>query len=405
MIKSVPHFPGYFCDETGNVYSQKTYKIRRLKPPTSKGHYPHLVLRREMKSVTVLVPHLVAETFLGPRPPGMVINHKDGDKGNSAAQNLEWVTSGENNSHAYRTKLRHRTRADQCYQYKLDDAAISAIRAEGSARKVNGKPTFTGRVNLNPRALDLPLRWKAPRRIFVNSMSDLFHESINDTTIAGIFGIMAACPQHTFQVLTKRPERALRWFQTFGGPMVADAAPVLHEAVKGLMGYGHPKRPAIGNRTVQWPLPNVWLGVSVEDQAAADERIPLLLQTPAAVRFLSCEPLLGSIDVSQYLRGRYVNEAKRFADDTIGCKIDWVIAGGESGPRARPMHRDWARSLRDQCAAAGVPFFFKQWGEHAPNWLLNDDGTEAPGSMWIDRMGKKAAGRLLDGIEHNGMPT
>lgn len=176
-------------------------------------------------------------------------------------------------------------------------------------------------VRTHPDRLRQPLSWQRPRRIFVNSMSDLFHEDVPDEFIMQVFFIMAAAGRHTFQVLTKRPRRMLDWFAWF-------------EACK----------PAYDRND---PYSNVWLGVSVENQEAADERIPLLRQTPAAVRFLSCEPLLGGMDISPYLRS-----------------VDWVIAGGESGPGARPADLAWFRSLRDQCAAAGVPFFMKQmWGE------------------------------------------
>lgn len=322
---------------------------------------------------------------------------------------------------------------------------------EGTARLVNGRPTFTGRVNLNERVIDLPLRWKRPRRIFVNSMSDLFHESVPGATIDRIFAVMALAPQHTFQVLTKRPMRmrdylcelrdsersAWRFRDAYNAPIrpcVVEPNPLHKHAVNFRKGLA---------------LPNVWLGVSVEDQAAADERIPLLLQTPSAVRFLSCEPLLGPIVLSRVRRfadPKFCNEwldvlrgdAVNYLSDGDArirlephTRIDWVIAGGESGPRANPMHPDWARSLRDQCAAARVPFFFKQWGEYAAFgesdaaddsvWhgrrdfeLLTREGvTDIPDGRWpqddlgevgIVKVGKKAAGRLLDGIEHNAYP-
>jgi protein gp37 len=179
------------------------------------------------------------------------------------------------------------------------------------------------------------------------------------------------------------------------------------------------------------PLPNVWLGVSAEDQRRAEERIPLLLDTPAAIRFLSAEPLLGAIELHRlrYLSGwmdaiagyvRGGSSRRRFEHR----RLDWIIVGGESGPNARPMHPDWARSLRDQCAAAGVPFFFKQWGEWEPScatiegrtYVMRLDGSrelkrwgdneqpEAPGSQLVWRVGKRCAGRLLDGRQHNDMP-
>lgn len=199
---------------------------------------------------------------------------------------------------------------------------------EGLAVMKSDGPHWTGKVRLVAAALDLPLRWRKPRRIFVNSMSDLFHKGLTDHEILKVFVTMARARQHTFQILTKQPRRMLEWFL-----VCAD------DTVRPLAWAGVP-----------WPLPNVWLGVSVEDQETADERIPLLLQTPAAVRWVSAEPLLGPIEFPTMLRNW----------------IDWLVVGGESGPGARPMHPDWARGLRDQCVAAGVPFFMKQ-GSKA-NW-------------------------------------
>ncbi|MGE4105492.1 MAG: DUF5131 family protein [Pirellulales bacterium] len=167
--------------------------------------------------------------------------------------------------------------------------------------------------------------------------------------------------------------------------------------------------------TQPWPLPHVWLGTSVEDQLRADERIPHLLCCPAAVRFLSCEPLLGPIDFDTMTTdppnsGFALTDGLGRLDGEGPSAIHWVIAGGESGHGARPMHPDWARSLRDQCAAAGVPFFMKQWGEWAP--LTRTDGRQimpfadydVASKLGFRHVGKKAAGRLLDGVEHNGFP-
>jgi protein gp37 len=244
-------------------------------------------------------------------------------------------------------------------------------------------------IFLDEEMLAAPLRWRKPRMIFVCSMSDLFADFVKDGWIDRMFAIMALCRWHTFQVLTKRPERMLR----------------------------HVTRPQFGNEVeiFPWPLPNVWLGVSCERQPEADARIPLLLQTPAAVRFVSAEPLLGLIDLRNYLDGHEEHgvDMTRTVGSRVGCcvawtpPLDWVIVGGESGPDARPMHPDWARSLRDQCAAARMPFFFKQWGLYIPGGQV----VIASGRKYIIddetkflAVGKKAAGRRLDGVEHNGMP-
>lgn len=286
------------------------------------------------------------------------------------------------------------------------------------------EPRWTGRVELIESQLEVPLRWRRPRRIFVNSISDMFHEAATEATIDRIFAVMALCQQHTFLVLTKRANRMHAYF--------GDNRP--HEIDKALLWavslpYCRGSIPCFVQRDgVQgWPLPNVWLGVSVEDRRTADERIPLLLMTPAARRFISYEPALGSVDISRYLQPRMTL--------TYGSnpppRLDWVIAGGESGPGARPAHPDWFRSVRDQCQAAQVPFFFKQWGEWAPErkrWPGDKKGcscgaragrvridtegrdvTSTPG-LWDStdkyfwRIGKGDAGRLLDGREWNKFP-
>ena len=265
-----------------------------------------------------------------------------------------------------------------CYAMK------QAHRFSGKGGKYEGLtelgpdgPRWTGKLRMVPELLDLPLRWKKPRMIFVNSMSDLFHGDVPFDFINHVFSTMFRCPQHTFQILTKRPERMLDY---------VSRSAFLSNA----------------------PFDNVWLGVSVENQKAADERIPLLLQTPAAVRFVSAEPLLGPINL-RFPTGKNPNQ------DT------WVIVGGESGPGARPMHPDWASSLRDQCNGAGVPFFFKQWGA----WVESNqeslwDGKHhriglMSGEPWFHHhgngvgaymynLGKKRAGSLLDGREWKEYP-
>jgi protein gp37 len=210
----------------------------------------------------------------------------------------------------------------------------------------DGSPRKFTDVRLHPERLEDPLKWKKPRRVFVNSMSDLFHESVPVKFIDLVFGYMAAAHQHTFMILTKRPMRMLDYVSGVAYDKQLDRTKTN-------------QRWQLSDtwRDIPTVLPNVWLGVSVEDQKTADERIPILLETPAAVRFVSYEPALGPVDLNKkelfcetWSRGGY----------TIGTYLDWIIMGGESGPGARPMHPDWARSVRDQCQAAGVPFFFKQ---------------------------------------------
>lgn len=239
--------------------------------------------------------------------------------------------------------------------------------AERIYERFNGHGSFKNIICHHNR-LGHPLKWKKPSMIFVNSMSDLFHEDVPFEFIDHVFDNMYASNWHIFQVLTKRPERMLAFYEW-------------KQAGNGFKFGDH------------WPLKNVWIGVSVEDQEAADERIPLLLKVPAAVRFLSCEPLLGEIDL-----GRDVIFLK---------KLHWVIVGGESGSGARPMHPDWVISLRDQCKVADISFFFKQWGEFWPGEkgrLYRGNMLDYTDGQTMVRTGKKKAGRLLDGKVYNEFP-
>lgn len=267
--------------------------------------------------------------------------------------------------------------------------AMNAWRGTGD--KYNAQAIRSGRVRvyLSDVVAD-PLSWKKPRMIFVCSMTDLFADFVERDWIANILGVIAYCRQHTFQVLTKRAERMRALMQNL----------TLDECLNaiGLAPHFHPT----------WPPENLWLGVSVEDQARAEERIPHLLATPAAVRFLSCEPLLGPVDLRRGIYGMPPNGERR---GTSLQGIDWVIAGGESGAGARPMHPDWARGLRDQCQAAGVPFHFKQWGEWAVSKTceaLPDrpgcTGVQFEDGTCMQRVGKKSAGRELDGRTWDELP-
>jgi protein gp37 len=271
--------------------------------------------------------------------------------------------------------------------------AINRRLGTGLAYKPGHEPDIE--IFLDPKMLTQPLRWRQPRKIFVGSMTDLFADFVPDAMIDQVFAVMLLCPQHTFQVLTKRPAR-------------------MRALISGLTAQIDATCKAIGPRYLTrrpWSLSNVWLGVSAEDQLAFDERAAALLAMPAAVRFVSIEPMLGPIDGGNLLPG-----------------LDWVICGGESGLHARPMHPDWARSLRDQCQAAGVPFFFKQWGEWldeqvataqhcAPGPKMFDAEGEPTGDRWhfyfgediiggaAIRIGKARAGRLLDGRSWDEFPA
>ena len=351
----------------------------------------------------------------------------------------------------------------------------------GTTRRVNGNTVWTGKLAMAPdHVLTAPLRRNKPTTYFVNSMGDLFHEDVPDDWIDRVFAVMALCPQHHFQVLTKRSARMREYIgrahSEAGVSAIIDddlreyVDPDRHLGI--VDAYGSDEEPII--YLERWPLPNVWL---------ADDRIPDLLATPAAIRFISAEPLLGPVDISPWLNGCYecaaecgyragnsnpprqekchhcglegdflgefcsecglqdfgylcpncaANVVQFHPDTTI---LDWVITGGESGPGARPMHPDWARSLRDQCVAAEVPFFFKQWGEYADHTAIHaaaqscaasDDLVILPsggvvgggnktggmvdldwqerGAAWMCRVGKRAAGRLLDGREWNEVP-
>ena len=258
-------------------------------------------------------------------------------------------------TNCYAMKMANRLQA----MAEAGNAALDHYR--GTTQQVKGKAVWTGKLGFSEAALLAPLRRKKATRYFVNSMSDLFHEHVSDAFIAEVWRVMRATPWHSYQILTKRPERM---------------AELLAQT--------------------DWDvLPNVWLGTSVEDAAVA-HRIDHLRRVPAAIRFISFEPLIGPVG------------------DIDLTNIHWAIVGGESGPNARPMDTDWARSLRDQCAAARVAFFFKQHGEWIGVDTLTAEQREDAGDLNLLRadpltgsvwLGKKAAGHLLDGIEHNQFPA
>jgi protein gp37 len=216
-------------------------------------------------------------------------------------------------------------------------------------------PRWTGEVRFLPERLEKPLRWKKPRGIFVNSMSDLFHEAITHEQRAAVFCVMAMAPRHTFQVLTKRPDRALEFLVQIARGHGVGFPGVAFELATAGCNHGI-ALDQLG--THPWPLPNVWLGVSVEDQTTADERIPVLLDCPAAVRWVSYEPALGPVDFARFLE---VDEGG-YTPDGYQRVLDWIVVGGESGPGARPFDLGYAYSTIAQCKAAGVACFVKQLG-------------------------------------------
>lgn len=263
------------------------------------------------------------------------------------------------------------------------------------------------RVTVHGDRLDQPLRWKKPRRILVCDMGDLFHEDVPEDTLDSVFDTMALACQHTFLVLTKRPQRMREYLSTITNRLGYGAFYLL----KGKL------------------LHNVWIGVTAENQRTADERIPILMSIPAAVRFVSVEPMLGPVNLRSIdmrcTRTSYGEtwskldglSGRKFFQDHKGpwvsagptsstSRIDWVICGGESGPGARPMNPAWAREIRDQSVDAGVPFFFKQWGE----WRVGESKDfgrypeDISTGQYMVRVGKKRAGRLLDGLEWNEWP-
>lgn len=264
-----------------------------------------------------------------------------------------------------------------CYAERMAKrlTAMGQEKYQGTVDK-NGR--WSGLLNFDVDGYEAPRYRKQPTVYFVNSMSDLFHPDVPPNWHMRIWSVMHDTPRHTYQILTKR-------------------ADVMEQKVEWL-------------NQVYGMLPNVWLGVSVENQQCADERIPHLLETPAAIRFLSCEPLLGPVDLN---KREYLCKDWR-KGVTIGIYLDWVIVGGESGPGARPMRPDWARQLRDQCQETETAFFFKQWGELldvdlAIKMGLIDTYTDTKKLINIDgkyyaKVGKPLAGRLLDGRQWDEVP-
>lgn len=337
-----------------------------------------------------------------------------------------------------------------CKKVSVDCANCYAERMQPRFGNGPGKYDGKAKIYLDEKVLTAPLRWRKPRRVFVCSMTDLFWSKVEDEWLARIFEVMALAHRHTFQVLTKRPERMRT--------TISDH--VFEEVVCDSILQNHGREDAYHVFAGRgWPPPNVWLGVSAGNQDTWDARVPILCQIPAAVRFVSYEPALGPIKLfkcdCETTMETGIYPPSRSHTETCLNRIrrdgfQWLIAGGESGPHARPAHPDWFRSVRDQCQAAGIPFFYKQagaWKPMAPQYgdtdsvmrsedpssawfsdwgghhicLENDGGIAAEwdgddgrtwyqpapnrNPWWLERVGKKLAGRLLDGREWNEIPT
>ena len=279
----------------------------------------------------------------------------------------------------------------------------------------HGQHVWTGGVRLNEDWLKRPLTWAKPRRIFWNAHGDPFHPAVPQEWVDRELAIAALTSQHRHLILTKRSDRMRRFFEN-------------NHLAERVLGWCRYFGFLPDSAKWQWPLPNVWLGVSVEDQKRADERIPDLLATPAALRWLSCEPLLEPIDVRDYtwpvcksMPGKYRTWEEAAAAGELSYKrqalvaasatfIEWIVAGGESGPGARPVHPDAFTTLRDQCDNAGVPFLFKQWGEWIGRAHLTEaqklqlKGKQFHAKTESVRLGRNEAGRLLDGRRHDAYP-
>lgn len=282
----------------------------------------------------------------------------------------------------------HSPGCKNCYAMKLAGTRLRNHPSRiGLTHETSAGPVWTGDVRFNEQWLDQPSRWRKPRMIFVCAHGDLFHESVPDAWIDKVFLEMRFASHHTFQVLTKRADRMLAYIDRFkasprwDGWITRDGTPSDEREGSALFTKD------------AWPLRNVWLGTSIEDQRRADEKLDAMRTMAAAgwLTWVSYEPALGPVDWASW------------------TFLRWMVSGGESGEGARPSHPDWHRTTRNFCAAAGVPFLFKQWGE----WLPESEGALTYGDRrsvrWPDSsksrsVGKKAAGRLLDGLEHNGYP-
>lgn len=308
----------------------------------------------------------------------------------SAATSIEWTDRSWN---PVRGCARVSPGCENCYAerqaHRFASTAPEGFRKqpyEGLTVLSKHGPRWTGRARFVPAQLDAPLRWRKPQRVFVNSMSDLFHEDVAFEEIAAVFGIMASCPQHTFQILTKRPRRMLQWFRWAESQYPDARTHALGAALQQELDTGPDSQPLHTKHCADpegpWPLPNVWLGVSCEDQQRANERIPLLRRCPAIVHFVSAEPLIGPIALDdRWLEWLPIGPDENDESHLLP-PLRWLIVGGESGPGARRCRVEWISQLVAQCKSADVACFVKQLGSRP--WA--DRVDEHPGRLY-DRKG------------------
>lgn len=313
-------------------------------------------------------------------------------------KNIEWATKtwnpiigcskvSEGCDNCYAEKMACRLAGMQNKQIGTDYSSVTSVNRDM-------KPKYWGGNSLyRYDQVTKPARWKKPQTIFVCSMGDLFHKSVKFEFISAVYDVMCDYSHHTYIILTKRPERMLQFYEW--------------------------KKEYYG---VKWQAKNnIWLGVSAENQNQANKRIPILMDIPALIKFVSIEPMLGDIDLTKikegvgltfdYLNGYGFSLGEKYID---GPKLNWVICGGETGHNARPMHPNWVRLIRDQCKKANVPFFFKGWGEWQPTHFGGMGNTSGKNNFnwcergekwqWMCKFGKQNSGLLLDDEKHYEFP-
>lgn len=348
------------------------------------------------------------------------------------------ISEGCRNCYAEKMACRLAAMGNVNYQRVINwTSDVSGLDYPGHARKAAGdcKGHWNGQAVFVPSALKIPLKMRSPRDIFTGSMTDLFHETLSFEQIAAVFGAMMLCPQHTFQILTKRPERRRRFFEWLGRGIVGNDYKETQErfgvtdpafiCLDHFIYYAESRgfKPYFDKPiSKSWPLPHVWQGITAENQEMLNKRWYDTACTPAALRFISYEPAIGALD-TENVRFAYEDQQWRvniltgqawcenstspsaYVEDQP--KADWIICGGESGACARAMDYRWAWDIQEQCERNKTPFMFKQWGRHLPAGQLDADGnmrlplTAAPKVM---ALGKKQAGRFLDGLVFNDIP-